>query len=311
MIDERTEEQAALYAVDALEGAEKTAFEEDLSAREDLRKLVDELRAAAASLAHGVPARIPPPELEQRILQAVRAEQRPTLRDPAPARWIPWAVAAGIAVLCGYLAADRATKARQLSAAREQVTVLTAARDRTSNVAAEKERALEAAEAERQKLREERETLVQEVARWREREKAMRVQNTTLAEERADLEKKVAELEKQGLLSQLRVATLSSKLPTAPRATATIVWDDEKQQGILKVANAPVTAANQDYQLWVVDPEYQQPVDAGVFNVDEKGGSEFTFRPKLRISSAKAFAVSLERKGGVPKAEGPMVLVSN
>jgi anti-sigma-K factor RskA len=27
------------------------------------------------------------------------------------------------------------------------------------------------------------------------------------------------------------------------------------------------------------------------------------------VTSADAFAVSLERKGGVPKAEGPMVLV--
>jgi anti-sigma-K factor RskA len=310
MIDERMEEQAALYALDALEGDEKTAFQAELSRNEELRRLVDDLRNAAASLAHTAPGRVPPPEMETRILSAIGAEgtlARKTVRLP----WIPWAAAAALALFCGVLMYQRAEIGRQLASAKEQIGTISSERERALRLAAEKQREVADAQAAVERLRTEREELVQQVARWREREEALRVQNITLAQHREDLERKVAELERLGGMAQLRVATLTSKLPTAPGAAATVVWDPEKQQGILKVANAPTLSADKDYQLWLVDPAYKQPVDAGVFNVDEKGSTEFTFRPKLRITAANAFAVSLERKGGVPKAEGPMVLVSN
>ena len=44
MIDERTEEVAALYALDLLESGEKSAFEAALRQDSALRSLVDELR---------------------------------------------------------------------------------------------------------------------------------------------------------------------------------------------------------------------------------------------------------------------------
>jgi anti-sigma-K factor RskA len=310
MIDERMEEQAALYALDDLEGEEKSAFEAELAGDEELRRLVDELRETVASLAHTAPPRVPPPELEQRILGAIRSEP---VRPQFAARrtWIPWAAAAALALFCAVLASQRADLGRQLASTKEEIGRLSSDRDRAARLLAEKQREIADAQTAVERLRSEREELVQQVARWREREEALRVQNITLAEQRTDLEKKVADLERLGGLAQLRVATLTSKLPTSPGAAATVVWDPEKQQGILKVANAPTLGADKDYQLWLVDPAYKQPVDAGVFNVDEKGTTEFTFRPKLRITSANAFAVSLERKGGVPKAEGPMVLVSN
>ena len=313
MIDERLEEQAAVYALDGLEDEEKSAFEAELSRNDELVRLVDELRQAAASIAHSAPARIPPPHLEQRVLDAIRAQDsRPRVAGPSSARiWIPWAIAAALALFCGVVMSERARVSGEFAAAKEQIGMITSERDRATRLASEKEREAAAAQAEAETLRGERDDLVQQVARWREREEALRVQNTTLAESRAELEKKVGQYEKLGGLSQLRVATLTSKIPTAPGAAATVVWDPEKQQGILKVANAPTLSGDKDYQLWLVDPSYKQPVDAGVFNVDEKGAIEFTFRPKLRVTSANAFAVSLERKGGVPKAEGPMVLVSN
>ncbi len=314
MIDDRLEEQAALYALDGLEGEEKSAFETELARDGELARLVDELRAAAAAVAHTAPARIPPPHLEGQILAAIRAEAKPRAASSAARGWIPWAVAAALALFCGVLMYDRAKVSREFAAAREQIGSATAEHERVARAVNEKERQLAAAQGEVEALRKEREELTQQVARWREREQALRVQNATLAETRDDLEKKVAKLEnaeKPGALSQLRVATLTSKLSTAPRAAGTIVWDADAQQGILKVANAPALALNKDYQLWLVDPAYQQPVDAGVFTVDEKGATEFKFRPKLRVTSANAFAVTVERKGGVPKAEGPFVLLGN
>jgi anti-sigma-K factor RskA len=44
--------------------------------------------------------------------------------------------------------------------------------------------------------------------------------------------------------------------------------------------------------------------------VGKDGVAEIVFHPKARITSAKAFAISLERKGGVPNVAGPIVLAS-
>ncbi len=115
-------------------------------------------------------------------------------------------------------------------------------------------------------------------------------------------------MEKRNIFAQLQIATLNSQLKTAPTATATVLWDAEKQEGVLKVANIPATDPDRDYQLWIVDPDYKQPVDGGVFSVAQDGAKRIQFEPKERVTSANAFAVSLERKGGVPKAEGPVVL---
>jgi anti-sigma-K factor RskA len=35
------------------------------------------------------------------------------------------------------------------------------------------------------------------------------------------------------------------------------------------------------------------------------------FRPDQNTSQIKAFAISLEREGGVPKREGPIVMIGN
>ena len=49
MIDERQEELATLYALDLIEGEERFAFERDLSADDQLQRLVLELRNSASS----------------------------------------------------------------------------------------------------------------------------------------------------------------------------------------------------------------------------------------------------------------------
>ena len=130
-----------------------------------------------------------------------------------------------------------------------------------------------------------------------------------LAVDRTRMRERVTQLEQRDFFAQTQIAILSSQLDSAPKARAVVVWDPQKQEGVLKVVDAPVTAADHDYQLWVVDPRYKQPVDAGVFGVQPDGATKITFRPKAKIDSIKGFAVSLERKGGVEKAEGPMVLV--
>jgi anti-sigma-K factor RskA len=118
------------------------------------------------------------------------------------------------------------------------------------------------------------------------------------------------ELKTQGDLASLKITGLASMLKNLPHAQAIAVWDPKKQEGILDVQKLPALAANEDYQIWVVDPQYPIPVDGGVFTVEPtSGASRVKFTAKQPVNVINAFAVTRERKGGVPKAEGPFVLL--
>ena len=118
------------------------------------------------------------------------------------------------------------------------------------------------------------------------------------------------DLQTQGDLANFKITTLASLLKNSPQAIAVAVWNPAKQEGVLKVDKLPALAADKSYQLWVVDPQYKNPVDGGVFTVDPQTGEQrVKFTGKQPIAAIAAFAVTLERKGGVPKAEGPFVLL--
>ena len=124
--------------------------------------------------------------------------------------------------------------------------------------------------------------------------------------ERADLRSEVASLRDRDELNQVRIASLTSKIGSAPDASAIVLWDQEKQRGVIRTKRLPAPPADHDYQLWVVDESHPHPVDGGIFPAAKE---EIDFRPGAAVTVPKAFAVSLEKKGGVPIAEGPMVLV--
>jgi anti-sigma-K factor RskA len=131
-----------------------------------------------------------------------------------------------------------------------------------------------------------------------------------LGEAKQQVAKLTDELKAQGDLANLKITALASMLKNNPKALAVAVWDPKKQEGILSVENLPALAANEDYQLWVVDPQYPNPVDGGVFTVEPTSGQRrVQFKAKQPVSAVNAFAVTRERKGGVPKAEGPFVLL--
>lgn len=69
------------------------------------------------------------------------------------------------------------------------------------------------------------------------------------------------------------------------------------------IAPAPT---DKSYQLWLV-PDSGAPVSAGLVASDQKTGAAVAYVPQGL--SAKAFAVTLEPKGGQPQPTGPKVLV--
>lgn len=120
----------------------------------------------------------------------------------------------------------------------------------------------------------------------------------------------VAEFQSRTDLGQLKITLLASALSHAPQALGLAMWDSKKQEGVLKVEKLPALAADEDYQLWIVDPHHANPINGGVFAVDaQTGEARVTFKARQPIAAIGAFAVTRERKGGAAQAEGPFVLL--
>ena len=105
MSTEEREELASLYALGLLEGAELTAFERELAADPTLGALVTELENAASRIALSAPPTPVPPAVRSRIFQEIETLRKS--EEPAPIvapsfGWIPWALAAGLAIFAGF-----------------------------------------------------------------------------------------------------------------------------------------------------------------------------------------------------------------
>ncbi len=213
---------------------------------------------------------------------------------------------------------QRASLDRQLAESTRQLADATSRATSTDQLLA----------AARSQLGEERATLGARVAALDQQLAAMQSRSADTTRQLEDARKLLAasdaELERQAQrivaiatdaklesdLANFKITTLASMLKNSPQALAVAVWNPATQQGVLQVDKLPALAADKDYQLWVVDPQYPAPVDGGVFTVDAKtGAAHVAFTAKQPVRAINAFAVTLERKGGVPKAEGPFVLL--
>jgi anti-sigma-K factor RskA len=283
MIDENREELATLHALDLLEGAELDRFTAEVARDPDLRNLVSDLRLAATTLAHAAPDAEPPAELRARVLaSAASIGVDAPLASATPKSGglisfptlIPWLVAASIAV-AAYWSNERYHEAEARSASLSEQKIIA-------------ESALRATRAQL--------------------DDAKRL----LAQSGREIAELSANLKAEGDLAHLKIATLASMLGNSPAALAVAVWDPTREEGVLTVSKLPALASEKDYQLWVIDKQYPTPVSGGVFVVDPTTGeAHIVFKADKPVHSIAKFAVSLERKGGVPAPEGPIVLLSD
>jgi anti-sigma-K factor RskA len=237
MIPDDLQDQAALYAITALNAEETAAFEAALSGNMELRAMVREMREASADLAHGVPPQQPSTELRRRVLREIELEKQAdtSARHEAPSfNWLPWAIAALLLGFCGLLAFDRARLQRELADARA-----------------------------------------------------------------ADP------------FAQAMLVALISPTGDHPDAKANVAWQPDRQSGVITINNMPPAGEGHDYQLWAVDANHPDPINAGIIHVEPNGVTRVRFKPDKNASQIKAFAISLERAGGVPKREGPIVMIGN
>jgi anti-sigma-K factor RskA len=285
---EQTEEQASLYVLGLLPPDEARSFEAAMAADPELASLVDRLEASAAALAWTAPPIEPPPGLRARIADRIEREgpERSNVIVPFPriSYWLPWAAAACLTVLAGWLAYDR-----------YHLTLLVYGflnRDRIQ------QQELDHVQTQRIALQNRLDSALSQIAGD---EKA----NASLEAQMSTLRSQVADLNARNALSQIKIATLASMLKNAPQALAVVAWDPGAQRGIVQTLNMPHARSNQDYQLWIIDPDYKSPVSAGVF----EPGKQENFQPLHPISKADKFAVSLEKKGGSSSPLGPIVLM--
>ena len=129
-----------------------------------------------------------------------------------------------------------------------------------------------------------------------------------LAFDRAQLRQRLAQ--ERPPAAPMLVALLPAE-GAPPKAQAVVAWDAARQIGTIKVTALSAADAGRDYQLWAVDAAHKDPVSAGIVRTDANGTAQVQFTPTEATHQVKAFAISLEREGGVPKKEGPILLVGS
>src|SRR5262245_57386188 len=111
MIDEQTQELVLQYLLGELEPSQMDAVRTRIEADPELKNFVIEMEETVGSIAYSVQPIAAPPDIPQRILRAERGSVQPApeaLRSKITAfRFIPWALAACLAIACVLLGVDR------------------------------------------------------------------------------------------------------------------------------------------------------------------------------------------------------------
>lgn len=284
MIDDRQEELAAMHSMGLLDGDERERFMAEIAGNPELRRRVSELGLVAAELALLSPPVEPPAELRARILASAAARENESGRTKASSpsednriiafpSWIPWLAAASIGIAAVWSERNYLAAQNEISSLRDQ--------QRVSQLALGQARI----DLDRARLR--------------------------LADSNLEVAALGNKLRAENDLARFKIATLASLLGNSPAALAVAVWDPAQEKGVLTVSKLPAAASEKDYQLWVIDAQYAAPVSAGTFVVDPATGeAHVVFKADKPVRSIAKFAVSLERKGGAPEPQGPIVLVS-
>lgn len=270
MIDDHKEETAALYALDLLEGAEREVFERELATNAPLRALVDQLRRASAELATiADPKDGPSTDLRRRVLASIAQSTTTsstadeTPAGPATIVRVPWAAWLGWAAAACFALLAGYFGVKYTGTRAELV-----------------------AAAERAEL-----------ASIESKSLNQHIEAATIVHK-----SQLAALQQAADLDQLKIARLVELASDKKAAVAIAVWNPSRQEGILAMSGLPPLTADEDYQLWVIDPQNRtRPVSAGIMTAEGR----VRFRPDEPVSGVAMFAVSRERKGGSTTAKGP------
>ena len=94
--------------------------------------------------------------------------------------------------------------------------------------------------------------------------------------------------------------------------TGDAVWSDDQQEGYLRFRGLPPNDKHtQQYQLWIFDETQSDktPIDGGVFDVNANGEVVIPIHAALQVKNPKAFAVTIEKPGGVVVSDRSKIVV--
>jgi anti-sigma-K factor RskA len=327
------EEEAAAYVFGQMEAAERIAFVKAMNEDVALRALVDELSLTAAGLALDIPQVTPPSAVRDRVLQGVKSIAQDGTRKPMVVpttakrspMWLGWAAAVVLLLPTAMIWRSLQDTQKELATYKAQAQEFAAVADKSARIATEaidklqqvvaklneSDKTAKALEAQLAQGAKTNEALQQQLAKVEASNQSYQQELAKRAKANEDLKVELAHLIKVNDSAQMQIATLQSTVKEYKQGVAVVVWNSEKQEGILRLEKMPPVDSNKDYQLWVVDPKQVKPVNAGIVKVDEQGFAKVQFKPTIDVSKADKFALSVEKKGGVPQNEGPIILLSN
>jgi anti-sigma-K factor RskA len=300
--------QADIYALGALDGDELVSFEAHLAAGcSTCEQHLRQTHEALTLLPQALEPIAPPLTVRARLLAQIADEvARPPAVTRLPRRqW--WRMGVSALAAAGLLVA----LSFKLYQTRQEVQHLQVLVASLQSAIAEREEMLQAGRHELQQATERVATLQAELAKrvetleaeQRERERFERVVATLQGE----LGERDAVLR---LLStpQVNLVRLAGQ-PPSRRANAHLLWNPATQAGVLLTSGLPPIPPDKVYELWAFVGN--EPVPAGIFQVDEAGHGFLRLPPLPKGKRFGKFAVTVEPAGGVPKPTGPVHLMGN
>ena len=140
-------------------------------------------------------------------------------------------------------------------------------------------------------------------------------ENRTLTGELQEARRMAASFERERLHVMGLVNALSAKDTETIRLASTkdgfpgsgaLVRYNKRLGKVIYSADLPELPPGRVYQMWLVPTSGEAPISAGTFTPD---GSKTWDAQVPANSEAKAFAVTVEPQGGVPKATGKIILL--
>jgi anti-sigma-K factor RskA len=265
-------DEAGLYALGALAGKERDAFEAHLATCAECAAEVRALEGVVTALPHALPQVDPPAALRARVLTAAGAPQassRSTVAQmPAGNHFsmtrthisvnLAWLAVAALLLVSVALGAHAVTLRQRVGGLEGQLREAVNRLDLT----------------ERQ------------------------LADATRAAERAQMLMAVL------TSPDLKEVSLTGQ-PAAPRAAGRAFWS--RSNGLLFAANdLPPLPAGRTYQLWFLTPG--APVSAGLIKPDQNGRIAAAFDTPPGTPDPTGVAVSIEPEGGVPAPTGAIYL---
>lgn len=268
------QELLALHALDALDASEARSLTEHLSACAECRAELDEMRDAAALLAHASTPAAPRDEVRERILKDVRAESRK--------RQTPAETVGRVIPLRPHPARTVWPNVLRLAAAIAFVALLVG-------------------------------VIVfwrRDVRSRREIAQLSRQLNTQQHELLRDRDMLARQREALALLNSPEAKKMAlAGTETAQNARAMFVYDQKSGRGMLMTEGLPAAPADMAYEVWFI-PKGHSPMPGKMFTVDAAGHAMISDHVPMEARENAVIAITLEPKRGSAVPTGAIYLSS-